>query len=108
MEGTTEKTNTWADSSTKLTTPRSISTAATADRSNTSYDPYLSMHVFTKVNIDAPKPTDNIWIGTSHVFLSTFWCSTCDSWSSHHDKLHDERIRWQTMKNAQMVKQDEY
>jgi hypothetical protein len=60
------------------------------------------------VNIDAPKPTENIWIGISHVFLPTFWCSKCDSWSSHHDKLHDERIRWQTMKNAQMVKQDEY
>jgi hypothetical protein len=60
------------------------------------------------VNIDAPKPTDNILIGTSHVFLPTFWCSKCDSWSIHHVKFHDERIRWQTMKNAQMVKQDEY
>jgi hypothetical protein len=106
--GTTAKSKTWAYSSTKLTTPRSISTAATADRSNISYDPYLSTHVFTKVNIDAPKPTDNIWIGTSHVFLLTFWCSKCDSWSSHHDKLHDKRIRWQTMQNAQMAKQDEY
>jgi hypothetical protein len=63
---------TWAESSTKLTTPRSISTAATMDRSTISYDPYLSTHVFTKVNIDAPKPTDNIWIGVSHVFLPTF------------------------------------
>jgi hypothetical protein len=88
--------------------PRSISTAATADRSNISYDPYLSTHVFTKVNIDAPKPTENIWIDTSHVFLPTFWCAKCDSWSNHHDKLHDEHIRWQTMKNAQMAKQDEY
>jgi hypothetical protein len=92
----------------KLTTPRSISTAATADQSNISYDPYLSTHIFTKVNIDAPKPTDNIWIGTSHVCLPTFWCSKCDSWSSHHDKLHDDRIQWQTMKKSQMVKQDEY
>jgi hypothetical protein len=56
---TTEKTNPWPDSSTKQTTPTpiSISTATTADQSTISYDPYLSMHVFTKVNIDAPKPT---------------------------------------------------
>jgi hypothetical protein len=66
------------------------------------------MHVFTKVNIDAPTPTYNLWIGTSHIFLPTFWCSKCDSWSSHHDKLHDERIRWQTMKSAQLTKQDDY
>jgi hypothetical protein len=70
----TAKTKTWPDSSTKQTTPRSISTAATADRSNISYNPYLSTHVFTKVNLDAPKPTDNIWSGTSHVFVPTFWC----------------------------------
>jgi hypothetical protein len=107
-QATTAKSKTWADSSTKLTTPRSISTAATANRSNISYDSYLSTHVFTKVNIDVHKPTYQIWIGTSHVFSPTFWCSKCDSWSSHHDKLHDERIRWQTMKNAQMAKQDEY
>jgi hypothetical protein len=62
-------------------------------------------HVFTKVNIDAPKPTDNIWIGFSHVFLPTFWCAKCDSWSSHHEKIHDERIRWQNMKDAQIAKQ---
>jgi hypothetical protein len=60
------------------------------------------------VNIDAPNPKYNIWIGTSHVFLPTFWCSECDSWSSHHEKLHDGCIRWQTLKNAQMAKQDEY
>jgi hypothetical protein len=102
------KSKTWEDSSTKLTTPRSISTTATADRSDFSYGPYLCKHVFTKVNIDAPKSTDKIWIGTSNIFLPTFWCSKCDSWSSHHDKLHDERIGWQTMKNAQMVKQDQY
>jgi hypothetical protein len=36
---TTVKSKTWEDSSTKLTTPRSISTAATADISNISYDP---------------------------------------------------------------------
>jgi hypothetical protein len=59
-QGTTSKSKTWADSPTKLTTPRSISTAATEDRSNISYDPYISRHVFTKVNIDAPKPTENI------------------------------------------------
>jgi hypothetical protein len=107
---TTAKMNPWPDSSTKQTTPRSISisTVATADRSNISYDPYLSTRVFTKGNIDAPKPTDNIWIGIKHVFLPAFWCSKCDSWSSHHDKLHDERIRRQTMKNAPMEKQDDY
>jgi hypothetical protein len=96
-QGTITKPKTWADSSTKLTTPRSISTAATAYRSIISYDPYLSTHVFTKVNIDAPKPTDSICIGNSHVFLPTFWCAKCDSWSSHHDKIHDERIRRHSM-----------
>jgi hypothetical protein len=106
--GTAEKSKTWAESSTKLTTPRSISTAATMDRSTISYEPYLSTHVFKKVNIDAPKPTDNIWIGISHVFLPTFWCAKCNSWSSHHDKIHDERIRWQNMKDAQIAKQVEY
>jgi hypothetical protein len=70
--GTTGKSKTWADSSTKLTTPRSISTAAKTDRPTISYDPYLSTHVFTKVNIDAPQPTYNIWICISHVFLPTF------------------------------------
>jgi hypothetical protein len=105
---TTAKLKPWPDSSTKLTTPRSISTTVTSDRSNISYNPYVSTHVFTKLNIEAPKPTDNIWISTSHAFLPTFWCSKCDSWSSHHDKLHDERIRWQTMKNAQMVRHDEH
>jgi hypothetical protein len=104
-QGNTAKSKTWSDSSTKLTIPISISTAATTYRPTISYDPYLSTHVFTKVNIDSPKPTDNIWIGISHVFLTTFWCSKCDSWSSHHDKIHDERIRWQNMKNAQMAKQ---
>jgi hypothetical protein len=107
-QGTITKLKIWADSSTKLTTPRSISISATADRFNISDGPYLSTHVFTKVNIDAPNPTDNIWISTSHVFLPTFWCAKCDSWSSHHDKLHDERIQWQTRKNAQMAKKDEY
>jgi hypothetical protein len=106
-QGKAAKSKTWAESSTKLTTPRSISTAATMDRSAVSYDPYLSTHVFTKVNIDAPKPTDNIWIGFSHVCLPTFWCAKCDSWSSHHDKIHDERIRWQNMKDAQVAKQVE-
>jgi hypothetical protein len=72
--GTIAKSKTLADSSTKLTTPRSISTTATMDLSTISYDTYLSPHIFTKVNIDAPKPTDNIWIGVSHVFLPTFWC----------------------------------
>jgi hypothetical protein len=98
----------WPDSSTKQTTPRLISTATTANRSNISYDPYRSTHIYTKVNLDPPKPTDNVWIGISHVLLPTFWCSKCNSWSSHHDKLHDERLRWQAMKNAQLSKQEEY
>jgi hypothetical protein len=106
--GTAATSKTWAESSAKLTTPRSISTAATMDRSTISYDPYLSTHVFTKLNIDAPKPTDSIWIGVSHVFLPTFWCAKRNSWSSHHDKIHDERIRWQSMKDAQIAKQVEY
>jgi hypothetical protein len=106
--GTSAKSKTWAESSAKLTTPRSISTAATIDRSAISYNPYLSTHVFTKVNIDAPKPTDNIWIGVSHVFLPTFWCAKCNSWSSHHDKIHDKHIRWKNMKDAQIAKQVEY
>jgi hypothetical protein len=104
----TVKANNWQDPSTKQTTPNSISTAATSDRSNISYDPYRSMHVFTKVNLDAHKPTYNIWIVTSHIFLPTFWCSKCNSWSSHHDKLHDERLRWQAMKNAQLSKKKDY
>jgi hypothetical protein len=106
--GTTAKSKTWKYSSTKLTTPRSISTTATTYRLTISYDTYLSTHVFTKVNIDAPNPTDNIWIGISQVFLPTFWCSKCDSWSSHHDKIHDKHMRWQNMKDAQMAKQVEY
>jgi hypothetical protein len=78
------------------------------DRSTIIYDPYLSIHVFTKVNIDAPKSTDNIWIGVSHVFLPTFWCAKCNSWSSHHDKIHDERIQWQNMKDAPIAKKVEH
>jgi hypothetical protein len=93
-QGTAAKSKTLAESSAKLTTPRSIFIAATMDQSavSFSYDPYLSIHVFTKVNIDAPKPTYNIWIGVSHIFLPTFWCAKCNSWPSHHDKIHDERI----------------
>jgi hypothetical protein len=62
----------WPDSSTKQTTPRSISTATTADLSNISYDPYLSTHVFTKLNHEAHKPTYKVCIGTSHIFLPTY------------------------------------
>jgi hypothetical protein len=69
-----KKTKTQADSSTKFIPPKSISTAAKTYQSTISYDPYLSTHVFTKMNIDAPKPKDNIWIGATHVFVSTFWC----------------------------------
>jgi hypothetical protein len=105
--GPSDKTKSWVASSPRLTTPRSISTAATAYQTTISYDPRQSKHSFTKINIDEPKPTYNVWIGTSHVFLPTFWCQKCNSWSSHHDKLHDERIRWQNNKNAQMAKMDE-
>jgi hypothetical protein len=45
--GTAAKSKTLAESSTKLTTPRSISTAATMDRSTISYDPYRP-HVFSQ------------------------------------------------------------
>jgi hypothetical protein len=71
--GPSDKKKSWTGSSPKLATPRSISTAATAERPTISYDPRQSKHIFTKINIDEPKPTDNIWIGTSHVFLPTFW-----------------------------------
>jgi hypothetical protein len=64
-QGKATQSKTWAEASAKLTTPRSISTAATIDRSTISYDRYLSTHIFTKVNIDAPKTTDNIWIGVT-------------------------------------------
>jgi hypothetical protein len=45
FHGTTTKSKTWADSLTKLTTLRSISTAATMDRSTIGYDPYLYTRV---------------------------------------------------------------
>jgi hypothetical protein len=54
------------------------------------------------------QTTYNVWIGTSHVCLPTFWCSKCNKWTSHHDKLNDKRTRWQAMKDAQTAKQDEY
>jgi hypothetical protein len=106
-QGHSDKTRSWGASSPRLTTPRSISTTATTEQTTISYDPRQSKHIFTKIHINEPKPTDNLWIGTSHVFLPTFWCQKCNSWSSHHDQLHDERIRWQNNKNAQMAKMDE-
>jgi hypothetical protein len=90
-----------------LTTPRSISTTATADQTTISYDPRQSKHIFTRINIHETKPTDNICISTSHVFLPTFWCQKCNSWSSHHDQLHDEHNRWQNNKTVQLAKLDE-
>jgi hypothetical protein len=80
-QGTSDKTKLWGAPSTRVTTPRSISTTATADQTTISYDPHQSKHIFTKINIHEPKPkpTDNIWIGTSHVFLPTFWCKKCNS-----------------------------
>jgi hypothetical protein len=42
----------------KHTTPRSIYTSTIADSSNISYEPYRSTHIFTKVNLIAPKSTD--------------------------------------------------
>jgi hypothetical protein len=106
-QGASDKARSWGASSPILTTPKSISTTATADQTTISYDPRQSKHIFTKINIHEPKPTDNIWIGKSHVFLPTFWCQKCNSWASHHDQLNDERIRWQNNKTAQMVKMDE-
>jgi hypothetical protein len=106
-QGLSDKMESWAASSPRLTTPRSISTTATADQTTISYDPRQSKHIFTKINSNEPKPADNIWIGTSHIFLPTFWCQKFNSWSSHHDQLHDERIRWQNNKNAQMAKMDD-
>jgi hypothetical protein len=106
-QGPSDKARSWGASSPKLTTPRSISTTATADQTTISYDPRQSKHIFTKINSHEPKPTDNIWIGTSHVFFPIFWCQKCNSWSSHHDQLHDKRIRWQNNKTAQLAKLDE-
>jgi hypothetical protein len=106
-QGASYKTRSWGASSPRLTTQRSISTAATTYQTTISYDPRQSKHIFTKININEPKLTDSIWIGTSHVFLPTLWCQKCNSWSSHHAQLHDERIRWQNNKNAQMVKMDD-
>jgi hypothetical protein len=83
FQGASDKAKSWGASSPRLTTPRSISTTATSDQTTISYDPRQSKHIFTKININEPKPTDNIWIGTSHVFLPTFWCPKCNSWSSH-------------------------
>jgi hypothetical protein len=90
----TEKTKPWPDSSTKQTTQRSISTTATADRSNISYGPYLSTHVFTKVNIDAPNPTDNISpFGAQNaiVGLATMTNSIMNAFDGKIRKMH----KWQ-------------
>jgi hypothetical protein len=80
----------WPDSSTKQTTLRSLSTATKTDQSDISYDPYRSKHIFRKAKHEAPAPTDNVWIRTSHILLPTFWCPKCDKWTSHHEKLYDE------------------
>jgi hypothetical protein len=71
-QGASDKARSWGASSPRLTTPKLISTIATTDQTTISYDPRQSKHIFTKINIHEPKPTDNIWIGTSHVFLPTF------------------------------------
>jgi hypothetical protein len=106
-QGASYKKRLWEASSPRLTIRRLISTTATADQTTISYDPRQSNHIFTKINITKPKPTYNIWIGASDVFLPTFWCQKCNSWSSHHDHLHNERTRWQNNKNTQMAKMDE-
>jgi hypothetical protein len=41
---------------------------------------------------DEPKPTDNVWIGISHVHLPTCWCPLCESWESHPESLHHDRM----------------
>jgi hypothetical protein len=63
-QGASDKTKSWGASSPIFTTPRSISTTATADQTTIRYDPRQSKYIFTKINIHEPKPTDNIWIGT--------------------------------------------
>jgi hypothetical protein len=47
---------------TKIKTPRLISSAATADPTTISSYPRRSKHIFTKININEPKPTYNLWI----------------------------------------------
>jgi hypothetical protein len=49
----------WVSASAK-TTPRSISTATTADRSIVSYETKLTRHKFTKSNHDAAEPTNKV------------------------------------------------
>jgi hypothetical protein len=71
-QGASDKAISWGASSPRLTTPRSMSTTATADQTTISYDPRQSKHIFTKINNHEPKPTDNILIGTSHIFLPNF------------------------------------
>jgi hypothetical protein len=67
----------WASVSTKNTL-RSVLTTTTADRSIISYEITYTKHRFTKSNHDADKPTENVWIGISHVFLPTLWCPKFD------------------------------
>jgi hypothetical protein len=50
-QGPSYKTKSWAASSPRLTTPRSISTFATSDQTTISYNPRQSKHIFTKINI---------------------------------------------------------
>jgi hypothetical protein len=78
-QGASDKARSLGASLPRLTTPRSISTTATAYQTTIRYDLRQSKHIFTKINISEPKPTDNIWIGTSHVFLPTFFAKNATS-----------------------------
>jgi hypothetical protein len=58
-----------------------------------SYDITKTNHIFKTPNYkDEPKPTDNVWVGISHVHLPTFWCPLCESWSIHPESLHHDCI----------------
>jgi hypothetical protein len=96
----------WASPSTK-TTPRSVSTTITAERSIIRYDITRTKQRFMKSNHAAGAPTDNVWIGISHVFLPTLWCPKCEKWVSHPKSLNDDHTRWQTAKDAQKEKIDQ-
>jgi hypothetical protein len=98
----------WASVSTRNTL-RSVSTTTTAERSIISYDITQTKQRFMKSNHDAEKPTDNVWIRISRVFLPTFWYPRCNKWVRHPESLHAEHTRWQNAKDAQQGgKQDQH
>jgi hypothetical protein len=78
------------------TSPRSktIPYSITASSYTTvSYDITKTSHIFTTANYkDEQKPTYNVWIGISQVHLPTYWCPLYDSWESHPESLHTDRM----------------